>query len=216
MKFKAVVFDLDGTLLDSLEDLADSTNQVLENHGLPTHSIDKYRYFVGNGTRELVRRALPEDRREPSAIDQMVVEMRREYAKRWDNKTRPYDGVAELLDKLVALRLKIAVLSNKPHDATEILVKKLLSRWPFDMVLGQREGIPPKPDPVGALEISDALEIPPEEFLYLGDTNVDMITANKAGMYAVGVTWGFRKAEELIRSGAKTLLDHPTELLKLL
>lgn len=216
MKYKAVVFDLDGTLLDTLDDLADSMNSALESRGLPTHSTKEYKYFVGDGVEKLVERTLPKDLRTPDTIQELLLINREEYSRRWDNKTKPYDGIPELLDKLLALRVKTAVLSNKPHEFTVLTVEKLLPGQSFDIVLGVKPGALPKPDPAGATELCKDLGIAPEEILYLGDTNTDMLTANAAGMYAVGALWGFRDAAELLEAGAKTLIAHPTDLLELL
>lgn len=216
MKYKAIIFDLDGTLLDTIDDLADSMNGVLARRGIPTHDVDKYKYFVGDGMSTLVKRALPQDISNDSLVSECITEMREEYGKRWANKSCPYEGIPELLDMLAAEGIKTAILSNKPDEFTKIVVEKLLSRWKFEVVLGERSGIPKKPDPTGAMEIADLLNIPPEEFLYLGDTNTDMLTANAAGMYAVGVLWGFRKADELIKSGAQILLEKPVDLIEVL
>jgi len=142
--------------------------------------------------------------------------MREAYAKCWDNKTRPYAGVAAMLDGLVERGVPMVVLSNKPHDFTNLCVDKLLPGWTFDLVLGVTEARPTKPDQTGVREIVDTLGIAPERFLYVGDTGTDMRTATAAGMHAVGVTWGFRGRDELIANGAKTLIDRPEELLTLL
>lgn len=216
MNYKAVIFDLDGTLLDTLEDLADSMNAVLERNSYPTYPVDAYKYLVGNGMRTLVRRAFPDDMQEDENIDRGVSAMRDEYSRRWKNKTKPYNGIAEMLNNLVNRGLKIAVLSNKSDDFTKLIIKNLLPEWKFDLVFGERPGIPIKPNPAGALEIARTLEISPAEFLYLGDTGVDMKTAVSAGMYAVGVLWGFREAEELTECGAKLLISHPSSILDLL
>ncbi len=216
MKFKSVLFDLDGTLLDTIEDLADSMNSVLERSGFPTHGIDRYKYFVGDGMLNLVRKALPEDKPDDETVNRCFNEMRQEYDRRWANKTRLYDGIAELLDGLTAKNIKLAVLSNKPHDFTKIVVEKYLSAWSFNAVFGERPGIPKKPDPSGAFEVAGLLGLKPCQFLYLGDTNVDMKTAVSAGMHAVGASWGFRTIDELTESGAKDIVNHPAELLKLL
>jgi len=207
VKYEAVLFDLDGTLLDTLRDLADSMNSALKSMGFPIHAVEKYKYFVGDGMYNLVLRTLPPGIREESIIKECLAKMNDEYGKRWADTTRPYDGIPELLDRLDGLGLKKAVLSNKPHDFTKLS---------FDVVLGQREGVPKKPDPAAALEIVDKLDIPPEKFLYLGDTNTDMKTANAAGMYAVGVLWGFREADELTENGARVLIKSPMDLLDIL
>jgi len=215
MRYEAVLFDLDGTLLDTLEDLADSTNAVLEKRGFPRHPIPPYRYFVGDGVANLFRRALPKDRRDEAIVTECIDEMREEYGRRWADKTRPYDGVPEMLDALVERGVRMAVLSNKPDDFTKLCVEKLLPGWTFEVVRGVRDDGKRKPDPAGAMDIAGQLEIPPAGFLYLGDTNTDMKTAVAAGMFPVGAIWGFREADELMANGAKALIEKPMELLDL-
>ncbi len=215
MKRQAVVFDLDGTLLDTLDDLADSGNRVLSELGLPTHPVDAYKYFVGDGIGILIRRMLPEDRHDEQTIAEATRTYRREYGRRWNAKTKPYDGTKTLLDELTARGVKKAVLSNKPDEFTRRCVEELLGRWTFDVVLGHHDGIPRKPDPAGAREVVAKLKIPPAEIAYLGDTATDMQTAVAAGMFPVGALWGFRKEEELREGGAEVLIRHPTELLNI-
>lgn len=214
--FKAVMFDLDGTLLDTLDDIADSANKILTRHGYPTHSNDDYRYFVGDGVRMLVRRVLPESARSDQLMEKMHREFREEYGRNWKAKTKPYDGVPEMLDGLAARRLKFAVLSNKPDDFTKQCVKELLPMWRFDIVLGHHDRLPPKPDPTGALQIADQLGIAPEKFLYLGDTATDMKTAVRAGMFPVGVLWGFRPLSELKAGGARAIIEKPQDVFTLI
>lgn len=216
IKFKAILFDLDGTLLDTLGDLANSMNAVLDRLGHPQHEQDAYRYFVGDGISKLAERVLPESDRCKTKIDECVRDMRAEYAKRWSETSRPYDGVAELLAELDKRGLKKVVLSNKPDDMTKLTVEKLLAGFKFDIVRGASDKVAPKPDPAGAFAIADELGLVPGEFLYLGDTNTDMQTANKAGMYPVGATWGFRDEEELKASGAQAIVHRPTDVLELL
>jgi phosphoglycolate phosphatase len=216
MKFKAVLFDLDGTLLDTIQDLADSMNAVLIRSGFPTHCVDDYKNFVGDGMVELAKRVLPKDKLNEETVNRCVFEMREEYSKRWTDKTKPYDGIKELLDSLTVKKVKLTVLSNKPHDFTKVVVAKFFSDWHFDAVYGERPSVPKKPDPSGAMDIARIINIQPCEFLYLGDTNVDMKTANSAGMYAVGASWGFRKIDELLVSGARAIVNHPLEVLGLL
>jgi phosphoglycolate phosphatase len=217
MSYKAVLFDLDGTLLDTLDDLGDSMNAVLAARGYPTHPISSFTSFVGDGVQNLVRRSLPaETGRIDGIVNELVPLMRLEYSRRWTAKTRPYDGIPQLLDALSARGLRMAVLSNKPHSATLEVVAHFFPRWKFDATLGARPDVPIKPDAGAALEVSRKLGILPGEFLYLGDTNTDMQTARSAGMYAVGVLWGFRTAEELLASGAQTLVSSPGDVLTLL
>ncbi len=211
----AVIFDLDGTLLDSLADLADAMNAVLAAAGLPVHPVDAYRLFVGEGIETLVRRALPEDRRGEAALGPYVAAMAAEYDRRCLAKTRPYPGIPELLDALGARGVPLAILSNKPHGPTREMVTALLGRWAFAAVLGARPGVPKKPDPAGAVELAGLLAVPPAEILYVGDTATDMATAAAAGMFGVGVLWGFRSAAELRAAGAKALVKEPRELLAL-
>ncbi len=216
MKYKAIVFDLDGTLLDTLEDIADAANRVLAAKGFPTRPLDVHRVSVGSGVRVLMERILPPQHTDPATIQECFLAFRRDYGEHWNVKTRPYAGIPELLTELQQRGLKMAVLSNKPADFTRKCVEVILSRWKFDAVLGGEDGLPSKPDPAGAFEIVRRLEIPAEEFIYLGDTGVDMQTATKAGMFPVGVSWGFRGNEELLRDGAKALINHPHELLRLI
>jgi phosphoglycolate phosphatase len=216
MAIEGILFDLDGTLLDTLEDLADSLNEVLSSEGFPTHPVTAYKYFVGEGVEVMIRRALPEDRRVPEILERCLEKMRMVYTRRWRLKSRPYPGIPELLDALTARRLKMAILSNKVDFFTQIMVAELLSSWHFDRVLGVRPAHPKKPDPAGALEIARDLELAPDRFLYLGDTAIDMKTALAAGMFPVGVLWGFRPADELESGGARLLIEHPLDLLSIL
>lgn len=217
MTYRAVLFDLDGTLLNTLEDLANSMNAVLQASGFPVHEVEEYKYFVGDGMENLVRRALPgpERHREPT-VAACLDAMRREYNTRQRETTRPYEGVPELLDALVGRGMRMAILSNKPHESTVEVVGDLLSRWAFDAILGAQPGKPRKPDPAVALEIAAFMGVPCHEFLYVGDTNTDMQTANAAGMFAVGALWGFRKADELLAFGAKALIEKPEDVLQFL
>lgn len=216
MKYKAVVFDFDGTLLDTLQDLAESVNSVLNRVGFPQHSVEEYRHFVGEGIEELARRVLPEGHRDEDTITRTLTDVREEYRQRWPNHTRPYEGIPELLDALAARRVKMAIVTNKPDDSTRMMAARLLPRWTFDVIVGATPGLPRKPDPKGALEATRRLGLSPEAILYVGDSDIDMKTANAAGMYPVGVLWGFRTADELIRNGAKVLIRKPLELLELL
>jgi phosphoglycolate phosphatase len=213
---RAVLFDLDGTLLDTLEDLADSVNAVLRESGFPMHPVASYRYFVGDGARVLMSRVLPESHRDEATIASCLRGFVTAYAERWNVKSRPYPGIDALLDGLDQRGIRKAVFSNKPHDATVRCVRDLLKGWGFDVVLGQEEGRPRKPDPEGAFLIARKLGVAPAEILYLGDTGTDMKTAMAAGMMPVGALWGFRTATELIASGARALAGAPAEVLTIL
>ena len=207
----AVIFDLDGTLLDTLEDLADSMNRALEGMGHPPHPVDAYRVFVGDGVEMLARRALPEASRDRETVARTARSMKEIFGAAWNVKTRPYDGIPELLDTLEERGLKVAVLSNKPHDLTRIAVGAYFDLDRFAAVYGARDGVPRKPDPTAAIALAAELGVAPAECLYFGDTNTDMQTAVGAGMHAVGVTWGFREEPELRAAGAMTILHHPQE-----
>lgn len=213
MKYESVIFDLDGTLLNTLEDIAGSLNRVLRERGLGTHTTDAYRYLVGSGATELVVRALPLGKRDKELIADCVEAFHVEYRRNWNIRTRPYDGVPELLDSLADRGIRIAVLSNKPHEFTVLCVRQYFSGCDFAAVLGQGEGVPLKPDPTGALEIARRLGIPPREFIFAGDTGIDMETAVRAGMFPLGVLWGFRSEKELIESGAIETVSQPIDVL---
>lgn len=213
MNHDAVLFDLDGTLLDTIEDLADSMNAVLARRGHPGHSVDAYRYFVGAGVELLVKRALPPARRDAETIASGVAEMREEYGRRWHAKTRPYEGVPEMLVGLHDRGLPVAVLSNKPDDSTTAAVRYFFPDIPFADIRGAREGVPKKPDPAAALDLAEGLGVAAARVLYVGDTDIDMETAVAAGMEPAGALWGFRDEAELRDHGAAHLVERPLDLL---
>jgi len=212
---KGLIFDLDGTLANTIEDLADSMNRILLSQGFPIHSCDAYRYFVGAGVRNLVLRALPEDERHDEIIDRCYNLMISDYNQNCFIKTKLYDGIIDVIDQLRSRGIKLAVFSNKVDNLTNRFVEKLIGLEKFEMVIGSKPTIPLKPDPTGALLISNHLGIAPGNMGYIGDSGTDMLTANKAGMFAIGALWGFRTKEELLSNGAIKLLNHPEELLYL-
>ena len=216
VKYKAVVFDMDGTLLDTLADLADAMNRVLAEHGFEAHPVDAYRHYVGSGASQLVARALPADRQDDPLRAQCLQAFLREYEAGWKIKTRLYDGISELLDALAARNIPMAVLTNKPQAFAELCMREFMPGWRFAMTLGQMPGVAVKPDPAGPLQVIRQLGVLPEEILYLGDTDVDMFTAVNAGMYPVGVLWGFRTEKELLAAGAAATLNHPMDLMRFL
>ena len=175
--YKAALFDLDGTLLDSLEDIADSMNIILAEMGFPAHPTEAYRYFVGDGVPPLIQRALPGGRANPELIERGERMLMEEYARRWHLKTRPYDGVSRLLDALTEKGVPMSIFSNKPDEFTRIMVAELLSDWSFRCVLGIKSGMPRKPNPAGAMEAARGMGFPASETAYLGDTKTDMLTS---------------------------------------
>lgn len=216
MNFKAVVFDLDGTLLDTLDDIANSMNSILTNAGYPAHPKEAYRYFIGEGLEALVRKTLPEKDSNPENIAKYFGQMKTVYHERWNEKTKPYEGIKETLKELNTKNIPVCVFSNKAHEFTSMMVNELLAEYEFAVVKGSFPGIPKKPDPTVALAMAKELNVLPQNILYIGDTDTDMQTANNAGFYPVGALWGFRTADELTTNGAKTLIKHPLEILKLL
>ncbi|MFH0941780.1 MAG: HAD family hydrolase [Chloroflexota bacterium] len=216
MAYRALLFDLDGTLLDTLRDIADSVNRALTSLGFPQHELDAYRYFVGEGVEALATRALPENRRDQITVSKLTARIDEEYSLRWANNSRPYRGIPELLDNLTGLGIRLAVLSNKAQGFAEKTVSRLLPYWHFELVVGAVPSVPKKPDPAAALQIARQMDLMPGEFLYLGDSAVDMKTASAANMYPVGALWGFRTADELLSGGAKALVKEPLDVLSLL
>ncbi|MBF0499216.1 MAG: HAD family hydrolase [Candidatus Riflebacteria bacterium] len=217
MKSRVVLFDLDGTLIDSLGDLANSLNAVLMRAGFPGHPVSAYGMMIGDGMDMLVRRALPAAKREDEECAVRVKsEMEVEYGRRWAETTLPYSGIPELLDELTRRGVKLAVLSNKPDPFTQLIVSRLLPRWSFSEIVGAKPGVPRKPDPFSAIAIARRMNFSPEMFLYLGDSGVDMQTARSAGMFPLGALWGFRSADELRLNGARELIEEPRQLLKLI
>ena len=208
------MFDLDGTLADTLEDIAIAANHALAKLGHQPIETPRYRYLAGQGLHSLMIAALGPDHADQ--VDEGMNLFRAWYADHFIDHTRPFDGMSEVLDEIVRRKLPMAVLSNKPHPATLLVMEKVFLRWPFAAIIGHRAEKPLKPDPASAIEIATTLNIPPARWMYVGDTRVDMETAVNAGMYPVAVLWGFRDEAELRESGAKAIVKHPGELLALL
>jgi phosphoglycolate phosphatase len=211
--YKGVIFDLDGTLADTLEDIAGSMNRVLETHGFPIRPVIDYKLLVGRGLDNLVTQALPAEERQPEMIRTCLAEMISDYTINCLVKTHLYDGISELLHELTKRSIRIAVFSNKAEPLTNKIVKFLMAGVPFVSVVGAKPEFPKKPNPQGALIISREMGLPPSEIIYVGDSDVDMITATKAGMLATGVSWGFRSVEELKSNGAGIIINTPSDLL---
>ncbi len=213
---RAIIFDLDGTLLDTLDDLTASLNRALAERCLPPHPARRVRRMIGDGVHWLVRRALPRGAHTPELEQDLVRAFRRDYNRRWDQATRPYPGVPELLDQLAAAKLPLAVLSNKPHEFCVQMVDSLLADWAFHRVIGGGDAFALKPDPAGALEIATTLDVPPADCMLVGDSMVDIQTAHAAGMVPVAVTWGFRDEEELREAAPAHVLSKAHQLLDIL
>ena len=213
---KLVIFDLDGTLLNTIADLAQSTNYALSRLGYPTHEEDAYPFMVGNGINKLFERALPEAERNEANVLRVRAEFVPYYDRHKADKSRPYEGIPQLLEQLQAQGLKLAVASNKYQAATELLIARYFPHIRWVAVLGQREGIPVKPDPAIVEDILQVAGVAKAEVLYVGDSGVDMQTARNAGVAACGVTWGFRPRSGLEAQSAADLGEHPEERLTLL
>lgn len=216
---RLVIFDLDGTLLDTVEDLGRAVNYVLEQRGLPQHTMDEYRYFVGNGVRLLVERALTASlgaHPDATQVESVLTDFLAYYMEHKSDHTKPYPGIGEVINSLTSRGIKVAVASNKFIDGTRGLVARFFPSVNFASVLGQREGVPVKPDPQIVYDILAEASVKAADALYVGDTNIDMRTAAAAGVESVGVEWGFRTKEELVLAGAVHMVSEPQEILKLI
>lgn len=216
MKFKAVIFDLDGTLLDTIDDIADAINEVLVKRGFPAHDVATYKRTIGSGIEDLLTRLLPEGHCDADTVAACVGDVYKEYRKIKYSKTEPYEGIAELLDELVRRGVEIAVLSNKPNESAVRQIARYFPNHSFVRVQGAKPDMPLKPLPDVALEIMRDMNVQPSECIMVGDVEMDVLVAINAGMYPVGVSWGFRSAEELLACGAKKIIYDPLELISIL
>ena len=214
MTYRAVIFDLDGTLIDTLAEIGESMNGALARMGFPPHDLEAYRYLTGEGVISLVTNSLPAEARDESTLRRAGAFLKEEYEKNWGTRAELYDGVAEMLDGLAARKVSLNVLSNKMDEFTQKAVKQFLGRWTFDIVLGETPRFRRKPDPSAAVHIAASLGLEPAGVVYLGDTGTDMITAVSAGMFPVGALWGFRDEAELKANGAKAVIARPEEFLR--
>ena len=212
---KTIIFDLDGTLIDSLEDIAVCMNQVLKEKNIPEHKIEDYKNFVGGGVDILVENAL--DKQTPLELKKEIRDRFKEvYDKQLHAKTLPYEGIYELLDELEKKEYQIGILSNKPHKFTVEYANSLFSKYKLKEVHGQKEHIEKKPNPKAAIDIANSFETNCEEIYFVGDTKVDMQTAKNAKMIAIGVLWGFRDEEELVSNGADFIVEKPQDILNII
>jgi phosphoglycolate phosphatase len=215
MQIEGVIFDLDGTLVHTIEDIAGAANVLFARHGLPEHDIEYYLKWIGNGAVKFIERA----HGKPVSEEQLrayVSEFKEVYADNLHDRSRVYTGIPEVLDGLVRRGIKISVLSNKPHLLTLEVCEYYLSRWPFDPVLGQREEVHRKPDPAAAFEIAEHMRVAPEKILFVGDSDNDILTAQAAGMIPLGVSWGYGRLVNNPIEGMGILAEKPSEILNML
>ena len=213
MKYQAAIFDMDGTLIDSLEDLTDSVNEAMAHYDFPSHTLEECRYFVGNGARKLIERSIPKDKADNSDFVSEVLEYYNGcYKRHLTNKTHPYNGIVDMLQNLQSKKISLGVCTNKQQFAADEIISAMFSTDIFGAVIGDQKGLPRKPDPAKVLKIAAQFNVKPEHVAYFGDTSVDMETAHNAGFLSIGVTWGFRPKSELIESGAEIIINHPSEL----
>jgi len=212
MRIEGVIFDLDGTLVHTIEDIAGAANVLFARHGLPEHEIDYYLKWIGNGAVKFIERA----HGKPVSKEQLrayVAEFKEIYAGNLHDRSSVYEGIPEMLNTLVEKGIKISVLSNKPHLLTQEVCRFYLSSWPFDPVLGQREEVARKPDPAAAFEIAEHMGIVPAKILFVGDSGNDILTAQAAGMHPLGVSWGYGRLLGNPVEGMGSLAENPSEIL---
>lgn len=213
MKKKLVIFDLDGTLLNTIEDLGHAANYALEKNGFATHAVASYPFFVGNGVRRLITRVLPEECRNDEIINKLLRDFKQHYDEHCCDCTKPYSGIPELLQDLRDQGLRVAVASNKYHSAVEKIINHYFSDIDWAAIEGQKEGVNVKPDPSVVFAILAKVRVRKAEVLYVGDSGVDMETARRACIDSVGVTWGFRPEKELVENHADVIIHKPTDIL---
>ncbi len=212
-KLKGIIFDLDGTLLDTIEDISNAVNSALIEYGLKPHKIEDYKYFVGDGIEQLVERALGKEIKKEK-FNEIFSKIKENYGKNWNIKTKPYPYIPEMLDELKKKNVKMAVVSNKPHKFTELTIEYYFGRKYFDPVYGASENYPKKPDPFLAYRVLENFNLSQNEVAYLGDSNTDVIFAKNAGILPIGAAWGFRGVKELQENGAQYIIQNPLEVLE--
>lgn len=215
MKFNAVFFDLDGTLVNSLEDLASCVNYVLKQKGYPTHKTECYKLFAGDGILKMIERAAPSELSDSPIILELKEMFMQYYAEHYADNTTAYEGLIDLVESLKKKGIKLAVVTNKAQEMAQKVVEKLFGNS-FDYILGLREGIPAKPDPTGIFMAMKELSVEPSECAFVGDTGMDVAGGVNAGAYPIGVLWGFREKDELVKFGAKEFASTAEELLNII
>jgi len=213
MLYSSIIFDLDGTLLDTLTDIAESVNEVLTINDFPTCSRENYKTFIGDGLHNLIFRSVPDGTKESIILD-CCKKFTEIYSESWKKNCCPFIGINTMLTDLSARQIKLAVLSNKPHAFTRLFVDEFFPEKMFEIVFGQREGVYKKPHPAGALAIAEFLQTQPENILFVGDSDVDIQTGNAAGMGTAGVSWGYRNVSELIENNAQVIVNSPSEIVE--
>ncbi len=218
-KIKAIIFDLDGTLIDSIQDIADAMNRSLKDLGFPEHPVEDYKGFVGSGLNQLAKKVLPEKNQDNKTIDALAKKFWDHYDVMWYLHTNIYPGVLYLIQLAVARKMKLAILSNKAHYFTKKMIRHFFrgamirhTKNPFGIYSGEEPGTPIKPDPTSALELASRMKVKPEYVAFIGDSDIDMKTAKNAGMIAVGAAWGYRTKKELEDAGADMVFDNPTQM----
>ncbi len=213
--YKAAIFDMDGTIANTLTDIFDSVNEMLEHYNFPRRTFEEVRQFVGNGARKLVQRCVPAEKTDDADFIQGALEYYNGcYFRNMTNTVAPYKGIMELLGTLNEKKIPVGVCTNKQHFAAIAIAEKIFAPVKIDAIIGEGLGKPTKPDPTCALEIAENFGVLPEEVAYFGDSDTDMETANNAGFLAIGVSWGFRPESELQRSGAKIIIHTPQEIFE--
>lgn len=214
MFFQAVIFDLDGTILNTLGDLHGAMNYALRQNGFEERSLDFIKNAIGNGVRELTRRSLPEHlRRNEAVVDDICAQMKAYYGEHWHDTTKPYEGISELFRFLVQNGISVNVLSNKADPITQKMIPYWYSDIPFDCIFGERPNVPTKPNPTSAKEMAELLRIAPDRILFVGDSSADMLAAKGAGMHSLGVLWGYRDEAVLREAEAEWIAETPQDII---
>ncbi|MCU0847432.1 MAG: HAD family hydrolase [Spirochaetes bacterium] len=215
MKYKGIIFDLDGTLLDTLDDLSGSFNHALKESGFGIHDTGSYKSFIGEGAKKCIEKALPESSRNEAVINRILVIFSEHYLVNCRNKTRPYEGIAPVLAELKSMGNKLFVITNKPQKFADIIISFFFPDE-FDLVVGEGGGFPKKPAPGSVLHVAELYNLPLQSLVIIGDSGTDILTAKNAGIDSIGVEWGFRTGNELVNSGADRIIGKPSDILKII